>query len=162
MAADLCRMIFGGGLQPMHGVVGDAVLHVAHDVDFNLGRPPRLHILSGHGFYLHRRYGGIDRFQYGGLVFAGVVLKRRDRRRESRVARVKAVRDDRDAARLPDPRQDGLGILARERAKGREQERQKQDRAALETVKTVEQVSRDVEGQTEAEQRKGLEGWARD
>lgn len=55
-----------------------------------------------------------------------------------------------------------LGILARERAKGREQERQKQDQAALETVKTVEQVSRDVEGQTEAEQRKGLEGWARD
>lgn len=55
-----------------------------------------------------------------------------------------------------------LGILARERAKGREQERQKQDQKALETVRTVEQVSRAVEGQTEAEQRKGLEGWARD
>jgi len=55
-----------------------------------------------------------------------------------------------------------LGILARERAKGREQERQKQDQAALETVRTVEQVNREVEGQTEAEQRKGLEGWSRD
>lgn len=35
-----------------------------------------------------------------------------------------------------------LGILARERAKGREQERAKQDQKALDTVRTVEEAYR--------------------